>query len=199
MITKTSITPTLLLAALLFLLAGCSGDTFTGADLTQADDAAIVHAEDAATAAKRGDERRVWVFNTQLRPLPGENPSQARGHLQIKLRKLGAGPPDDQVGVAPPDDTYTVEWKGKIFNPAGETFTGGGIFQAVPPDPIRPVFSLPFDPSREGIIITGGRDVLPAAQAEALIASPENFVALFTTVANPAGALGGRFIIVVDA
>ncbi len=123
------------------------------------------------------------MLNTQLRPVDGENPSQARGHLQLKLRQVSGGTPDD---------SYEVAWKGKIFNPAGEAFTSGGIY--VPPDPVRPVLML-FEGARDNSrrINLRGRGRLTAAQAEALIATPEDFAAVFATVALPGGTIAGDF------
>lgn len=164
--------PLLLVATL--LLAGCAGESFTGAALSRADE--------AQAAAKHG--QRVFVLNTHLRPVGRDNPSEAHGPFQLKLQ---------QVSGVTPTPFYAVEWQGHLFNPAGETFTGGQV-GGVTPDPFRPVLVvLAGARERSRKIDLRGEARLPAAQAEALIARPQDFQAVFMTEALPGGALGGRF------
>lgn len=59
----------------------------------------------------------VYVLNTQLRGIidPDHEPAPtAWGHVQVKLMDNG-------------DETFGIEWKGKLFNPEREVFSGAFI------------------------------------------------------------------------
>jgi len=149
---------------------------------------------------------QVHVLNTQLRGIinPDIEPSAAYGHVQIKLRDNG-------------DDTFTVEWSGRIFNPGGEAFAAGlvGIIDPdiePPPEeggdgdgdivittPVLTFFRLgagdlvscgiiDFDSS--GII---DPEILPAEVALNMIINPEIHEARFITSERMEGAIAGRF------
>ena len=171
---------TLVLALGLLLLPGCAADTVTGPDQLSA--AATEAASEAEAAAdKRG---RVYVFNTQLRPLPGDEPSEAYGHFQLKLQRVS--------GVSP-NPFYKATWKGTLFNPAGEIVTGGQV-SGISPQPFRPVLVL-MEGARETSrkIDLRGAGRLSEGQAEAIIAHPERFLAVYMTAAMPEGAVAGNF------
>lgn len=170
----------LILALLLLLLPGCAADALTGPD-PNAGAVAEAAAEAEEAAAKRG---RVYVFNTQLRPLPGDNPSQAYGHFQLKLQ---------QVSGVSPNPFYEAAWKGTLFNPGGEIVTGGQV-SGISPQPFRTVLVLmegARETSRKIDLLGEGR--LTEAQGEAIIASPEAFLAVYMTAALPEGAVAGTF------
>lgn len=171
---------TLGLTLLVLLLVGCSGDSLTGSTFRVAETP-----QDLATLFSiQHSEGRVFVLNTQLRPVDDENPSRAHGHLQLKIR---------EVSGVDPEPFYEVKWKGKVFNPAGETFTGGAI-KGVRPNDDRPVLVL-FDGARDTSqkINLDGQGRLSTAQAEAILAQPEAFQALLITTALPERALWGIF------
>ena len=144
---------------------------------------------------------RVFVLNTQLRGIinPDITPSAAYGHLQVKLTDNG-------------DDTFSVEWKGRIFNPAAESFITGvvsliGVNDEVPPGGETPFTLAPvltmfrfissdavscgiIDFDSDGII---NPDVIPAAIAENWIINPEIHEARFSTLEHEEGAVLGTF------
>jgi len=161
------------------LLAGCADETLTGPAYYLTD----VPEARATLLSVRDGNGPVFVFNTQLRPVEADIPSEARGHLQLKIR---------QVSGVDPSPFYEVEWKGKLFNPAGELFTGGDV-KGSTPDDSRPVLRVFDVRSSEAVIVLEGAGRLPTAQAEVLIASPGRFGVLFTTAVLPDGALAGDF------
>ena len=118
-------------------------------------------------------DQLVAVFNTQLR---AENEttsstSQASGHTQIKVYESGL-----------------IEWKVKIHNPAGETFTAGHIHRAPAGSPgpvVQPLFSGPTTDTH--LDIRGS--VTNPALARALIADPANYYVNFHTLTNGPGAI----------
>lgn len=133
---------------------------------------------------------RVYVLNTQLRGIidPDIAPSAAYGHLQVKLTDNG-------------DDTFSVEWKGRIFNPGGEAFASGvvGIIVPLPQPPFLTLFRFAssdavscgvIDFDSDGII---DPEILPAAIANSWITNPDIHEARFSTVDRPDGAIVGNF------
>ena len=69
---------------------------------------------------------RTYTLHTQLRGIidPDITPTPAWGHLHLAL--TSAGP-----------SGYLAEWRGRLFNPDGETFSGGFIINPdIAPDPI---------------------------------------------------------------
>jgi hypothetical protein len=133
----------------------------------------------------------IYVLNVQLRPVasPDFTPSMARGHIQVKLR----------AGKVSPPDPYHVSWQGRIFNPGEELVTAGGIYFGSPPSddtqppsvaPILPIGSVAGPPPGGTSIILSGAELLPAEQAEEMIALPSNYwVWLTTTQGGIAGTV----------
>jgi len=159
-----------------------------------------------APAADVSPSPQVHVLNTQLRGIinPDIEPSSAYGHVQIRLRDNG-------------DETFTVEWQGRIFNPSGESFSAG-IVGIIDPDieppppgagdgdggilvgtPVLTFFRLGagdfvscgvIDFDSQGII---DPEILPAEFALNMIINPEIHEARFLTVEHAAGAISGAF------
>lgn len=139
------------------------------------------------------DGKAPSVINVQLRAIDPEDattdPSAARGHLQLKLRNAG-------------DGTYAVQWSGRIFNPSGESFIGGGIYSIGEVDG-RPILNFGFvapDVGDKDTGVTGcstavrveGSAFLPAVQAEVIVEDPNIFEVRFSTRALPRGAIAGN-------
>ena len=123
------------------------------------------------------DDQLVAVYNTQLRPENETTPStsQAWGHAQVKVYASGL-----------------IEWKVKINNPTGETFTAGHIHRAPAGSP-GPV----VQPFLGGAATTDTHIDLRAsatnpALAAALLANPANYYVNFHTTANGPGAIRGQ-------
>jgi len=132
----------------------------------------------------------IYVLNVQLRPVasPDFTPSMARGHIQVKL----------QAGEVSPPDPYHVSWQGMIFNPGEELVTAGGIYFGSPPSDdtqpppvaaILPIVSVGAPLPGAASIILSGTELLPAEQAEEMIALPSNYWVWLTTTQ---GAIAGR-------
>jgi hypothetical protein len=149
---------------------------------------------------------QVHVLNTQLRgvapPDDGVTASAAYGHVQVKLTDNG-------------DGTFAVQWKGRIFNPGGESFASGWV-GIIDPD-IQP----PPDGEDGGVILPatrlltffrlGGGDavscgvidfdsqgiinpeILPAELAQTWIINPDIHEARFLTLERLEGAVAGTF------
>jgi hypothetical protein len=156
---------------------------------------------DAVPSADVTPAPRVYVLNAQIRGIvdPEIEPSAAYGHVQFKLTDNG-------------DATFAVEWKGRIFNPAGEAFVSGvvGIIYPdilPPPGGEVPLPSPPFltlfrfaasdavscgvvDVDSDGII---NPDVVPAAIAESWIINPEIHEIRLASVERPDGSIAGTF------
>jgi len=159
---------------------------------------------DFAPSADISPSPMVHVLNTQLRavtPADGSTASAAYGHLQVKLQDNG-------------DGTFTVDWKGRIFNPAREAITSGqvGIINPeVEPPPVGggeipltppPVFTFfrfaatdavdcsVIDFDSQGIV---NPEVMPAAIANNWIVNPDVHEARFMSVERMAGAVAGTF------
>ena len=157
-----------------------------------------------APAADVSPSPQVHVLNTQLRGIinPDIEPSAAYGHVQIKLRDNG-------------DETYSVEWSGRIFNPAGESFTAGlvGIIDPdiEPPPPgtgdedppiidasFLTFFRLGTDAVSCGVIDFDSSgiidpEILPAEIALNMIINPEIHEARLLSVEHSTGAVAGTF------
>lgn len=182
---------TLALLSWAMIAAGCDGpwDRATAPELPAAD---------------VSPSPQVHVLNTQLRGIinPDIAPSPAYGHVHIKLTDNG-------------DDTYSVGWSGRIFNPAGETFTSG-IVGIIDPDiepppaggeedppilvatPVLTFFRLGTDGVSCGVIDFDSQgiidpQILPAEVALRVIINPEIHVASFVTTQHATGAIAGSF------
>lgn len=139
------------------------------------------------------------VLNTQLRGIvdPEIEPSQAYGHVQLKLFDLG-------------DGTFQVEWSGKIFNPARETFTAGyvGIMDPdIEPEPgsedppivLTALFTFFHDLQIDCSTIVFDSDALATPQllssdiANAMITDEEHHEVDLLSEAHPFGSIRGVF------
>lgn len=186
---RSRIVRVLWLAAVGLLLAGCSGDApFAPAPADSFLDGA------RSMMSVRGE---AYVLVTELCPIEGRTLSRARGELTLALERLD-------------ERWYRVLWTLSISNPDRETFTQGEILDAHPPDPVKerchppdPVQPPPtearsvlvlFQDTRasSATIRLRGEATLTAATAQAMIARPHSFMAVFATAAQPDGALGGR-------
>lgn len=139
----------------------------------------------------------VYVLNTQLRGIinPDIEPSPtAWGHVQVKLTDNG-------------DDTFGIQWKGRLFNPNEETFSGAFIIEPdINPGPFPndgpPVGAgeLVFTFFRGSIAACevlvfesqgGAGDLLPSDVAMNMILNPDiHEVLLFSTEGS---VVSGRF------
>lgn len=131
----------------------------------------------------------VHVLNTQLRGIinPDIEITGAWGHVQIKLTAENGG--------------YLVEWRGKIFNPDGETFAHADIFyggpDATPVPGVGPLFSLFRNASQSCDILSFGSQgiinpaILPADVGDAMIINPEQYVV--RVMSTDDAVLGGAF------
>jgi hypothetical protein len=123
------------------------------------------------------DDQLVAVYNTQLRPENETNSStsQAWGHAQVKVYASGL-----------------IEWKVKINNPAGETFTAGHIHRGAEgiAGPVVQAF-LGGATTTDTHIDLRGFATNPVLAA-ALIANPENYYVNFHTTTNGPGAIRGQ-------
>lgn len=136
------------------------------------------------------------VFNVQLRSVEDPNiiddPNiRPHGNLQLKMYENL-------------DGTFTLEWKGQIFNPAGESFTGFSLTQLGIDRPAlfvalgevdgspndEPVFDV-FDHSaiQDNLYVD-----LVAEEPAGMWPEPDlgDFVIVFFSVERPDGSLTGR-------
>ena len=131
----------------------------------------------------------VHVLNTQLRGItnPEIEPTGAWGHVQIKLTADNGG--------------YLVEWRGRIFNPDGETFAQADIFyggpDATPVPGAGPLFSLFRNASQSCDILSFSsqgitdEEHLPADIGDAMIVDPDHY--LVRVMSTDDALLGGGF------
>jgi hypothetical protein len=168
------------------LLSGCSEPTGPVKPLSSRPGAIVVI-----------DGKLLRVFNVQLRSVEDPNiiddPNiRPHGTLQLKLYESA-------------DGTFSLAWKGEIFNPAGEGFTGFSMTH-VGIDRLPLLVSLgEVDGITDRLTEPDGGDFISADLAAALVSvepddsgnvgqEPEggDFVIVFYTVERPAGALTGR-------
>ena len=133
------------------------------------------------------NNRPFYVFNVQLRPVVyADGSSLAWGHIQIVLIRPSDGSGD-----------WTLQYTGKIFNPAGETFDMASIyeFQEVDPRPL-PFFDL-FSGARLSCseINLGGSQSISPDLVTSILTDPTIFQVVFGTTqlhGTDGGAISGR-------
>jgi hypothetical protein len=140
-----------------------------------------------------------------MRGLVSENgeASSAYGHVQVKLTDSA-------------DGTFAVEWKGRIFNPGGESFAAGWVgiinpdIEPPPPGeddggvilPATPLLTFfrfgSGDAVSCGVIDFDSQGItdeehMPADLAQTWIINPEIHEARFLTLERLDGAIAGTF------
>lgn len=136
---------------------------------------------------------RPQVFNFQLRSIDDPNlvddPNlRPHGNLQLKL-------------YANEDGTFTLAWKGEIFNPGGESFTGWSLNDLDNGRPAMLVALGEVDGISDRLIDPEDATVISAELAAALFGNPhgqppdgsDRIGVVFFTAERPAGALSGSF------
>ncbi len=136
-------------------------------------------------------EGKLRVYNFQLRAIgdpcniddPNVRPSSAFGHLQLKVTALG-------------DESVRVAYKGTIFNPAGEIFTGFRVQRGSGPRAPGMFVAIKEVDGRAPRIDPEDATIISAELAAALYGTPDtvddpNLFVIFTTTQHPTCAIQG--------
>jgi hypothetical protein len=129
---------------------------------------------------------RPQVFNVQLRSIDDPNiiddPNlRPHGNLQLKL-------------YANEDGTFTLAWKGKVYNPGGESFTGWSMTDLEGGRPALFVALGEVEGISDRLIDPEDATIISAELASDLFGiEPDtpDFQIVFFTTERPAGALAG--------
>lgn len=162
--------------ALVALTIGC-GDVVAPRQLTP-----------EGTSLLKEVDGRPSVYNFQLRAIddPNIRPSAAHGHLQLKATLLG-------------DGSVRIAYKGQIFNPAGERFTGFSLGSTrlgrssilIALGNVGGVSDRRIDP--EDATIVSAEVAARLYGTPDTIDDPNLLVVTFFTTRQPGGALRGEY------